>query len=404
MPKEIYLLKVGMTMTEGVVDEWFIADGEPVEVGQPIYRLETEKVNMDVEAEYAGIVKHLEPAGKVLEPGDVIGWLYEAGEQVPDVLPQGQKKADLEPIEQVAEDTHESQGQSGQAAARQTSPESESKRVLAVVPAARRLARELNIDLETVTGTGPRGRITKQDVEAAASAQTSHATAATEKLSGIRKTIAERMFASLQNTAQLTMDMEVRMDAAMALRSELNELWLDEDVHLTYTDLILKALAIVLPQHERMNSLLIENEIHTHTSINLGVAVALPEGLIVPVIKDVQQKSMRQISLESGALATKAKQNTLSLDEVSDGTFTLTSLGMFGVDTFTPILNSPQTGILGAGRIYEGVQWTGLHPMKVHSMRLSLTWDHRVIDGAPAAQFLGDVKQALEQPLQLVTE
>ncbi len=398
MPQEIYLLKVGMTMTEGVVDEWYIADGQAVVKGQPIYRLETEKVNMDVEAESDGIVKHLEPAGKTLEPGDVVGWLYAHDEVIPDELPRAERKADLEPTEATNE---ESPSRDVEKSSVQVQKEEKPPaRKIAVVPAARRLARELDVDLSAIVGTGPRGRITKEDVEKAAASSTpsSHSI----QLKGMRKIIADRMFDSLQQTAQLTMDMEVVMDRAIQLRSDLNELWTSEGIHITYTDLVLKAVAIALTKHPRMNASLLENEIQMNSEVNLGMAVALEEGLIVPVIKDASNKSLKQISRETNDLSTRARSNNLQLDEVSNGTFTVTSLGMFGVDTFTPILNRPQTGILGVGRIYEGVTWVGEHPRKTNFMRLSLTWDHRVIDGAPAAAFLSDVKQALEEPIQFV--
>ena len=398
MPQEIYLLKVGMTMTEGVVDEWYIADGQAVVKGQPIYRLETEKVNMDVEAESDGIVKHLEPAGKTLEPGDVVGWLYAHDESIPDELPRAERKADLEPTEAANE---ESSSRDVEKSSVQVQKEEKPPvRKIAVVPAARRLARELYVDLSAIVGTGPRGRITKEDVEKAAASSTSSSQSI--PLKGMRKTIADRMYDSLQQTAQLTMDMEVAMDSAIQLRSDLNELWTSEGIHITYTDLVLKAVAIALTKHPRMNASLLENEIQMNSEVNLGMAVALEEGLIVPVIKDASNKSLKQISRETNDLSTRARSNNLQLDEVSNGTFTVTSLGMFGVDTFTPILNRPQTGILGVGRIYEGVTWVGEHPRKTNFMRLSLTWDHRVIDGAPAAAFLSDVKQALEEPIQFV--
>ncbi|MCY4655989.1 MAG: dihydrolipoamide acetyltransferase family protein, partial [Gammaproteobacteria bacterium] len=349
MPQEIYLLKVGMTMTEGVVDEWYIADGQAVVKGQPIYRLETEKVNMDVEAESDGIVKHLEPAGKTLEPGDVVGWLYAHDEVIPDELPRAERKADLEPTEATNE---ESPSRDVEKSSVQVQKEEKPPaRKIAVVPAARRLARELDVDLSAIVGTGPRGRITKEDVEKAAASSTpsSHSI----QLKGMRKIIADRMFDSLQQTAQLTMDMEVVMDRAIQLRSDLNELWTSEGIHITYTDLVLKAVAIALTKHPRMNASLLENEIQMNSEVNLGMAVALEEGLIVPVIKDASNKSLKQISRETNDLSTRARSNNLQLDEVSNGTFTVTSLGMFGVDTFTPILNRPQTGILGVGRIYE---------------------------------------------------
>ena len=402
MPTEIYLLKVGMTMTEGVVDEWYVPDGAEVKTGDPLYRLETEKVNMDVEAESNGIVKHIEPAGKSLEPGDVVGWLYASDETIPDVLPKAERKTDLEPteVDHESEDSGVGSFEETESATSTRKSSEDPQRKVAVVPAARRLARELNVDLTTVTGTGPRGRITKEDVERAGAAPSS-VSEESVPLKGMRKTIADRMHASLQNSAQLTMDMEVRMDDAMQLRTQLNDVWSEQGVHLTYTDLVMKATANALSNHARMNATLTDDQIQLNPVVNLGIAVALDEGLIVPVIQDASSKSLKDISLEAALVADRAKSNNLQLDDVANGTFTVTSLGMFGVDTFTPILNAPQTGILGVGRIYEGVSWVGEHPRKTHFLRLSLTWDHRVIDGVPAAQFLQEVKSLLEHPIRL---
>lgn len=405
MPIEIYLLKVGMTMTEGVVDEWYVSDGAEVKAGEPLYRLETEKVNMDVEAEYDGVVKHIEPEGKTLEPGDVVGWLYALDESIPDVLPQATPKTDLEPTEMDdnVEPAPVATSMPKESSAPPTRiPSGDAQRKIAVVPAARRLARELDVNLMTVVGTGPRGRVTKEDVEKAASSSAS----GSEEIipvKGMRKTIAQRMHDSLRSSAQLTMDMEVRMDRAMDLRTQLNDAWNEEPVHVTYTDLIMKATADALVQHPLMNATLDADQIQLNPTVNIGMAVALEDGLIVPVIKDAATKSLKEISTEASDLGSRAIGNELQLDEVANGTFTVTSLGMFGVDTFTPILNAPQTGILGVGRIYEGVSWVGELPRKTNFLRLSLTWDHQVVDGAPAAKFLQDVKSRLEQPILLLT-
>ena len=402
MPSEIYLVKVGMTMTEGVVDEWYIQDGGSVKIGEPIYRLETEKVNMDVEAEADGIVKHLEPAGKTLEPGDVVGWLYATSEPIPEVLPTATRKTDLEATETVTNEADKGHSIKSKNAPTSSTQGKEVSKKIAVVPAARRLARELDVDLSAIEGTGPRGRITKEDVEKAASEEPSLATGV--PMSGMRKTIAERMFSSLQQTAQLTISMEVSMDAAIGFRAQVNELWQSSEIRLSYTDMVLKATADALLDHPRLNSSLVGDTIQILESVHLGFAVALEEGLIVPVIKLASEKSLRQISVEANQLTNRAKSNQLKIDDVSDGSFTVTSLGMFGVDMFTPILNSPQCGILGVGRIYEKVVWEESQPTKGHALTLSLTWDHRLIDGAPAAQFLADVKLRLERPVTLISD
>ena len=406
MATEIYLVKVGMTMHEGTVDEWYASDGERVEAGALLYRLETEKVNLDVDAEAAGTVKHLVAAGATLAPGDVVGYLYADGEVIPEVLPKPTPKRDIAVREAAAA--------TGSAAANaKATPAAPGKRV-AASPAARKLAAELRVDLAAVAGTGPRGRITREDVQQAAAASPGAAkpadvpAPASIPLRGMRKTIAERMHASLRDSAQLTMEMEVAVDEAMRLRRALVDEWAADGIRVTVTDLVLRATARALRDHPAMNAALVDDAIVRFEPVHLGFAVALDEtapggpGLIVPVVKDAHAMSLRQIASASAALAQRARAGTLAVDNVAGGTFTVTSLGMFGVDGFTPILNPPQAGILGVGRIYDGVAWAGEHPVKAQRMRLSLTWDHRVLDGAPAAAFLASVRDFLEAPLRLL--
>ena len=394
MATEIYLVKVGMTMHEGTVEEWYVGDGERVESGALLYRLETEKMNLDVDAETAGVVKHLVAEGATLEPGDVVGYIYADGEPIPHVLPQPTPKRDI--------GVHgESSAAPAKPAANTKPPKAEAGKRVAASPVARKLAAELNIDLAAVVGTGPRGRITKEDVEQAAkSAAPASSLASAIPLRGMRKVIAERMFASLRDSAQLTMDMEVAMDDAVKLRRGLLEEW--EGVRVTYTDLVLVAAAKSLVCHPPMNAALLEGAIQRFDRAHIGVAVALDDGLIVPVIKDAHEKNLQEVARASADLAARARQGALTVQDVEGGTFTVTSLGMFGVDGFTPILNPPQAGILGVGRIYDGVRWEGGAPQREARMRISLTWDHRVLDGAPAAEFLATVRSYLESPFRLL--
>ena len=445
MPSEIYLVKVGMTMTEGIVEEWYVEDGATVDAGALLYRLETEKVNLDVEAETEGTVRHLVGAGETLEPGDVVGLIYAPGEDIPEVLPtptratpgempsvEPSAPASAAPAPAAGERrpaspaarkragelgidlaTIAGTGPRGRitradveraATARETPSAPSAAERRPASPAARKRATELGVDLANVEGTGPRGRITREDVEQAAAldAEPAPATATRTPLRGMRKTIADRMHASLANSAQLTLDMEVEMDDAVKLRSQLVAEWEAEGVRPSFTDLVMLAAAKALPRHPRMNSALIDDAIVGAGAVHMGMAVALDEGLVVPVIHDAAEKDLKTIAQESSVLAERARAGALTLDDVQGGTFTVTSLGMYGVDGFTPILNAPQTGILGVGRIYEGVAWEGETPVKRRRMRLSLTWDHRVIDGAPAAQFLATVREYLEAPYRLL--
>jgi pyruvate/2-oxoglutarate dehydrogenase complex dihydrolipoamide acyltransferase (E2) component len=297
----------------------------------------------------------------------------------------------------------------------------------AVSPLVRRLAEAQGVDLATVTGTGPAGRITRADVEAAAgritpadveaAAGVQRAVAGpppgaaerpeavgTVPLTGMRRLIARRMHASLQEMAQLTLTMDVDMGAAVDLRDDLRDQWADTDHAVPgYTDLVVKAVALALAEHPRMNAEVRDDHIALLEQVNVGVAVALDDGLVVPVIRDAPCLPLAELAAESRRLAEAARSRTLELVELEGGTFSVTALGMYGIDGFTPVINPPNVGILGVGRIRDDVRLTRKGRVKpVKRMTLSLTFDHRAVDGAPAAEFLQSVKALLEAPLRLL--
>ena len=460
MPREIYLVKVGMSMTEGMVSEWFVPDGGTVKKGELVYALETEKVNLDVDAEYDGTVKHMVEVGVMLKPGDVVGYIFETGEEIPaDFSGVVGSSSEANAVEESITDHLEtsSVSMSGAPAVQRE----ESGGHIKSSPAARRLAKELGVDYQVLQGTGPGGRIVEADVMAASKDGVISATPpvnvkasplakrlAAEKgidltriigtgpggrivqadieaapvsvsrsspvladgplpgdripVRGMRKTIAARMHHSLMESAQLSMDMEVLMDDAVKVRTSLVEEWADEGIRPSYTDFVIKAAARALTKHPLMNSQFGADEILLMGEVNVGMAVALPEGLVVPVIRHADQMSLKEVALESSRLARAARDGSLGLDDYAGGTFTVTALGMYGVDSFTPIINEPQSGILGVNRIYEGVEWDGDKPVKTQKMNLSLTWDHRALDGAPAAEFLAEVRDLLAAPWRLL--
>jgi pyruvate dehydrogenase E2 component (dihydrolipoamide acetyltransferase) len=449
-------------MTEGMVAEWHINDREQVKTGQLLYALETEKVTMEIDAEANGIVRHLVAPGISCEPGQVIGYIYGQDEQMPDVLPipGDQEEAGKVRVEAVGSDTDTETMTTGTPTPVEDLPK-QGKPVLAS-PIAKKLARESGLQLADITGTGPRGRIVEADVKAAIAAMQAGAVAGTGTksssaeppsspsarrlareldvdlgqvkatgargrtskadvigareealqpspvpgqaipLTGMRKTIAGRMHESLRETAQLTMDMVVLMDEAINMREQLIQEWQSLNVRPTVTDLVARAVIKALQQHPIMNSQMTETEIVLHGEINLGIAVALDEGLMVPVIRNAQALDLLNLSQESSRLASAAKNGSLGLDEMKGGTFTVSAMGMFGVDSFTPILNMPEVGILGINRLYDGVGWENGLPVRQKMMKLSLTWDHRVLDGAPAANFLKTVCELLESPYRLI--
>ncbi|MFN8487699.1 MAG: 2-oxo acid dehydrogenase subunit E2 [Caldilineaceae bacterium] len=274
-------------------------------------------------------------------------------------------------------------------------------------PVAKRIAKEHNIDLALVTGSGEDERISEKDVLAYFDAQTPKAApvpgapapapaaspAAVIPLRGMRGTIARRMRESLQSTAQLTMSAEIDVTTLVKRRAELKP-----QLELSYTDLLVKAVTLALPAHPRLNAWVVAEEVRLQSELHIGVAVALEDGLIVPVIRNAERKNLRTLAQENQRLAQQARSNSLKPEEISGSTFTITNLGMYGIDRFTPILNPPEVAILGVGCITERLTRQGDALEWRQFMVLSLTIDHRAVDGAPAAQFLQSLRNGLENP------
>jgi len=458
---EILLVKAGMTMTEGAVAEWYVPDGATVAAGQLLYRMETEKIELEVEAEAAGVVRHAVAAGTKTAPGALIGYILAPGEAPPASLsspaapgaassngaspaPAAAAAVTLEggriPSSPIARRLAKEAGielsaiqgtgprgrvteadvRSARAAPKPASALSAATVAREVVasPLARRLAERIGIDLSAIRGSGPGGRITQEDVEAAAAkpsaapatkaapavpaAAGEHRAGERIPVRGMRKVIAERMHGSLQQMAQLTMGMDVAMDEAVKLRGQLVDEWAAEGIRPSYTDLVIKAVAKALSRHPLLNATMHETEIELIPEVHVGMAVAVTDGLLVPVIRDADRRPLKEIAAESSRLAEAARTGTLGLDDMAGGTFSVTALGMAGVDFFTPVINPPNVAILGVGRIHDSLAWEGERPVKRQVMTLSLTIDHRAVDGAPGAAFLGAVRDLLEAPYRLL--
>ncbi len=438
MAVEVTMPKFGLTMHEGTLQRYFKAAGEAVKAGEPLYEVETEKVLYEVESPTSGtLALWLHEEGATVECGLLVAVIAEAGDDAASLAARydggaAAHRAAAPPSSSPAASASRSPlaaaAPSGAAAANGEAlgPSAEGRR--AISPVARKLAAELGVELARVVGTGPGGRITREDVERAAaqgtaarstSASTGRvgtgaaapvpappvrtsatgaaaiaaAPAAGAKpqfrsipLRGMRKTIAARMHQSLRDTAQLTISTEADVTAAVDFRTRQGR-----DFDFTYTDLLIHAVARALLRHPRMNSRLSEDAIVMLTGVNIGMAVALDEGLIVPVIRAADRRSLREIAASSKELGEKARTGGLKLEDVSGGTFTVTNLGTWGVDAFTPILNLGETGILGVGRIVEKPAVFRGEISRRSMLTLSLTFDHRVIDGAPAASFLQSV-------------
>jgi pyruvate dehydrogenase E2 component (dihydrolipoamide acetyltransferase) len=379
--------KFGLTMREGTIQRFFKAAGERVNAGEPLYEVETEKVLYQVEAPASGTLAiAMFDEGATVECGLAIAVIAEAGEDVATVAARYSR------IKSAP--AHRDSPVTSPPPAIQTAAVNPSGRH-AASPVARKLASELGVDLDKIEGTGPGGRITREDVERTAKSAARPPTAATPSADrvafrGVRKVIAERMHQSLHSSAQITIAAEADVTPATEFRARLSR-----EFDFSYTDMMIHAVARALMRHPRMNARLNERgndtEIALSPNANVGIAVALDEGLIVPVVNRAERKSLREIALESRALGEKARAGQLKLEDVTGGTFTITNLGMFGIDAFTPILNPGETGILGVGRIVEKPAVYRGEIAKRAMLWLSLTFDHRVLDGAPAAQFLQSV-------------
>jgi len=355
--------RLSLTMKEGTVVQWFKKEGETVMKGEPLVEVLTEKVTYDIEAPVSGVLrKILAFEGIEVPVAEVLGVITAPDEQLAEEII-------VEIPTKAAEEVEE--------------------RVLAS-PAAKRLAKEYDIDIAQVKGTGPEGRIVEEDVKKfAEESKTGPRVREVIPLTGIRKTAAERVTLSAKTAPHSTITMEVDMTNATRLR---------EEKQVSYTDILVKAVAKALIEHSIVNSSLDKEQIKIFEDINIGVAVAIEKGLVVPVIHNADKKSLKEIASTLNDLIEKARTSKLSKEELAGGTFTITNLGMFGVEIFTPIINPPETAILGVGKVVEKPVIVNKEIAIKPMMYLSLSYDHRVIDGAPAAQFLQKVKQYLENP------
>ena len=394
MPIEVLMPKLGLTMTEGTILRWLVAEGQPVQFGQILFEIETEKAVTEIEAQTDGTLGQIvAPSGATIAIGKVIGYLLQPGETTADIP--------TTPADTVA---------STAAPGTRASPPSVGFRAVSPLdikasPIARKLAKELNVDLSLIKGTGPAGRIVEEDVRRAAPVSSNNAPPKgtlgghSIPFRGVRRLIADRMTASLHDTAQLTLIRDLDATDLVDLRRQLNADRAPE-VQLAFNDFFVFFAARALLQHPALNARLEGDVIQQKASVNMGLAVDHERGLLVPVIRDAAAKTIDEVGHERRRLLEAIQNNRTVPDDLSGGTFTITNLGAFGIDAFTPILNPPECGILGVGRILPKQVVRGEHDeVAIRRMvTLSLSFDHRLVDGAPAARFLDTFAKMVETP------
>ncbi len=388
MPEPLGMPRLGMIMTEGAVSRWLKEQGAAVRKGEPVVEVESDKFTHIIESPGSGVLHRIVEEGVVVPVESLLGLILAPGETAP---------AELSAIAPAVRETSAVEAVSAPV---EPAPAGH----IIATPIARRLASEAGVDLSRVAGSGPGGRIVESDVQRAIQARATPAASqrpAGEQrapLSGIRQAIARRMMQSVAGSAQVTLHREIDATSLVRRRAELNSKAGAKKV--SFDALLIKALAVAAADFPSLNSRIEGEELVIAGQVNVGFAVAVEGGLVVPVVRNANQKSAPEISAEIDNLSERARRGELRPADVQGGTITITNLGAYGVDQFTPILNPPQTAILGVGRIAERPYaingLLGVRP----TAHLSLTFDHRAVDGAPAAQFLGRVVEALNEGVE----
>ena len=414
MSSQVTLPRLGQGMESGTIVRWLKAEGDPVEKGEVLYELDTEKATQEVEAEATGVLlKILAGEGEEIEVGKTIAVIGEPGEEVPAAAPEPEAEEPAAPAEApAAKDEAPAAPAEAPAAKAEAPPEpvpaarSENGGRVKASPLARRIARERGIDLASLRGTGPEGRIVAEDVERAEKTAAPVAVAAAPvptgdvevvPLTGMRKAIARRMTeAWAAPVFQITMTAE--MTAAIRLREGLVARMAEGDAKPTYSDILTKVCAVALRRHPAVNALFAGDEIHLIPTANVGIAVAVPNGLVVPVLRSCETKTIPQLANERAELVGRTRSGGLRQDDLEGGTFTISNLGMYGVERFVAVLNPPQAAILAVGAIEERAVVRDGEVVARPVLELTLTCDHRTVDGATASEFLRTVKQFLEEP------
>ena len=423
MAEVIKMPRMSDTMEEGVINEWHKNVGDSVKIGDLLAEIETDKATMDFESPVEGTILHIGPKkGDTVPIDGILAIIGEKGEDFEKLLKGAatdKKETEEEPQEdkeQTKESTnqkHEEEDTDKESQPdKKSSPETKSsvgdgERIKAS-PLAKKLAKEKGIDIGDIRGTGDEGRIIKRDIEAFqpdGREKTEYPVAVREEsyeeipLSQVRKTIAKRLSASKFSAPHFYLTIEINMDQAMEARKVMNEF---SPVKISFNDLIIKAAASALREHHQVNASWQDDKIRINHHIHIGMAVAIDEGLKVPVIRFADGKTLAQLAAEAKELAAKTKEGKLKIDEMQGNTFTISNLGMFDIDEFTAIINSPEACILAVGTIKQAAVVIDENITIANIMKVTLSCDHRVVDGATGARFLQTFKALMENPVRML--
>ena len=378
MADKIFLPQWGMGMQEATIIKWLKSEGDEVKKGDPVVEVESSKVNAEVEATADGILlKIREGEGAVVKVGGILAFIGEEGEVIED--DGGLKTESIQDQDIKINKTKQNIK-------------------VQVTPIARKLAKELGVDLEKVVGTGPNGRITEDDIKNYSPGENEKSS--DDQISGIRKIISLRMTESNQ-IPSVTLTSKIDVSECVKFQSDLLKEWRKEKIRPTFQDIVAKAVVKSLIDFNIFNSHFVDNQIKRFNEINLGIAYALEEGLVVPVIKNSQEKSLLEVAKEIREFSSKEKKG-FTQEDVSGSTFSITSLNSTVVDSFNPLINPPEVGILGIGRISDETQLVSDKPTIRKICFFNLTFDHRVVDGFPAAKFLESITNNIQNPKSLV--
>lgn len=442
MAKDVTMPQMGFDMTEGTIAAWLKKEGDTVTKGEAIAEIETDKTTIQVEAFGSGVLKILAPAGAKVPVGETIGIIADPGEQV--AAPAAPAPAQTAPApEAKPEAKAEAAPQPAAAQSVATGAVSDNGRIIAT-PVAKRIAEERGIDLRMVKGTGPEGRITKSDVEsfvpsapapktaepvvsqvterpigspilksvepapaptpapAQPVAQPAAPSAGRKQLSRMRQTIAQRMAQAKSTVPHYYVSMQIEMDAALALRAQINESLKPEGVKVSVNDMVVRATALAIRRFPNFNATFAGDAIDIRDAVHIGVAVAMEGGLVTITVRDADKKTLKQIGSEVPAIAARVREGKGQPGDMGGQTFTTSNLGMYGVEEVIPIINMPDSAILGIGQAAPtAVVRDGQIVVKT-MMKITLAGDHRVTDGAEGAQFIAEIKRLLESPWSLV--